>query len=403
MDSTHVHNARSQVLLSLVAQGLVETARLQTASMLGDRSQYVGMSDIGRAMDCQRAAVGQKLFGGCEHNVSLREPELSKMLGRQLRLQRGHWFEAGVARVFRNLRMPVIEQLEIQYNHGHVPIRAHLDFTFVVSNGQPTVRILELKSCEQIPSTLYSSYETQVYGQVGLIKSLWNQPVFGLREANGRVSCQGLSFAELCRDQLGITMPTRAEDVDIEAWVLCLGMSDAKVYGPYRANDDLLRFCLTTAQNLWDTFSDMRDNGGDFSDLPIAQGFHALCSWCDFNANCPKFQGLDQPQWEDTLTHLAVLKADRDNLEAQIAHVEDGLKTGYRLSKAASAWIEAGRHRFRLSPQAGRRTLNKETLRLELSIALGEDAADSLIARCESEGRPFERLIIQQINGAKEL
>lgn len=191
--------------------------------------------------------------------------------------------------------------------------------------------------------------------------------------------------------------------VDIEAWVLCLSMSEAKVFGPYLNDKSMLGLCLQTAEDLWSFTENARTNGGDIFDLPTAKGFHALCSWCDFNANCPKFQGVDQPQWDDALTHLAALKADRDDLEAQIVEVEDGLKTGCRLSTVGSAWIEAGRYRFRLSSQAGRRTLNKGTLRLELSIALGEDAADSLIARCESEGRSFERLIIQKINGAKEL
>lgn len=70
------------------------------------------MSDIGRALECPRAAVGRKLF--TNGNDLVHQHDLPSLLVRQLRLQRGHWFEAGIASVFRQQRLPVIEQLEIK-------------------------------------------------------------------------------------------------------------------------------------------------------------------------------------------------------------------------------------------------------------------------------------------------
>ena len=61
--SAQPHESRAQGLMALLAKGLVETSIQRTASSLGDRSRYVGMSDIGRALECPRAAVGNKLFG----------------------------------------------------------------------------------------------------------------------------------------------------------------------------------------------------------------------------------------------------------------------------------------------------------------------------------------------------
>ena len=61
--SAQTHESRAQGLMALLAKGLVESSAKRTASSLGDRSQYVGMSDIGRALECPRAAVGNKLFG----------------------------------------------------------------------------------------------------------------------------------------------------------------------------------------------------------------------------------------------------------------------------------------------------------------------------------------------------
>jgi hypothetical protein len=164
----------------------------------------------------------------------------------------------------------------------------------------------------------------------------------------------------------------------------------------------MLALCRKTAEDLWNNVEASREKGADLDDLPTAQGFHPLCSWCEFNADCPKFDGFDQPQWRDTLDWLKVLKARQGELEVEISEIEEGLKTAYALSDVGGAWINAGRHRFRVSAQNGRRTLNKEQLRLELSLVLGEDDADGLIARCESEGKPFDRLMINKINGKKE-
>jgi hypothetical protein len=381
--------------MALLAKGLVDSSEQRTASSLGDRSRYIGMSDIGRALECPRAAVGRKLLG---NDDLVHQHDLPSQLSRQLRLQRGHWFEAGIAEVFRHQRLPVIEQLEIKTSLHGVPIKAHLDFVFASAVGQPTVRILELKSCENIPSTLYSSYETQVYGQVGLLHALWDQPVFGIYGEANRQGCSGLTFPQICREMFGIEMPADPLLVDIEAWVLCLSMSDAKAFGPYLPDDTMLGLCLKTAEELWNYFDASKVNGPDLDDLPTAQGFHPLCSWCEFNADCPKFDGVDQSQWSDSLDRLKDLKTRQGELDTEIAEIEEGLRTAYALSDVGGAWINAGSHRFRVSAQNGRRTLNKEKLRLELLAVLGEEKADAIIARCESEGKPFDRLNISKIN-----
>jgi len=395
-DPVQTQADRAQGLMSLLARGLVESSAQRTLSSLGDRNQYIGMSDIGRALECPRAAVGRKLFAN--GNDLVHQHDLPSLLARQLRLQRGHWFEGGIASVFRQQRLPVIEQLEIATSHHGVPIRAHLDFVFSSSVGQPTVRILELKSCENIPSTLYSSYETQVYGQVGLLHSLWGQPAFGVHGEADRQGGSGLTFPQICREKFGVEMPVHPSEVDIEAWVLCLSMSDAKAFGPYLPGDTMLSLCLNKAEELWLKFDASKVSGGGLDGLATAQGFHPLCSWCEFNADCPKFDGLDQPQWSDTLDLLTDLKARQHELEVEISEIEEGLRSAYVLSDVGGSWINAGNHRFRVSPQSGRRTLNKEQLRLELMAVLGEGKADTIIAKCESEGKPFDRLTVSRIN-----
>lgn len=395
-DPVQAQADRAQGLMALLARGLLDSSALRTLASLGDRSRYIGMSDIGRALECPRAAVGRKLFGNGDDLAH--QHDLPSLLARQLRLQRGHWFEAGIAQVFRQQGLPMIEQLEITTSCHGVPIRAHLDFVFGSAVGQPTVRILELKSCEQIPSTLYSSYETQVYGQVGLLHALWDQPAFGVHGEADSEEGSGFTFPQVCRERFGIEMPSHPSEVDIEAWVLCVSMFDAKAFGPYLPDDTMLALCLNKAEELWLKFDASKESEAGLDGLTTVQGFHPLCSWCEFNADCPKFDGVDQPQWNDTLDRLKDLKARQDELEVEISEIEEGLRTAYALSDIGGAWINAGRHRFRVSAQNGRRTLNKEQLRLELSTALGEEKADAIIARCELEGNPFDRLTVSRIN-----
>jgi hypothetical protein len=146
----------------------------------------------------------------------------------------------------------------------------------------------------------------------------------------------------------------------------------------------------------------LKVTGEGLDGLATAQGFHPLCSWCEFNADCPKFDGVDQSQWSDSLDRLKDLKTRQGELDTEIAEIEEGLRTAYALSDVGGSWINAGMHRFRVSAQNGRRTLNKEQLRLELSAVLGEEEADAIIARCESEGKSFDRLLVNKINKRKE-
>ena len=49
-------------LCSLLKQGLQASSHARTTLSLGDRSKYVGLSDIGKAADCLRTAVAGKVY-----------------------------------------------------------------------------------------------------------------------------------------------------------------------------------------------------------------------------------------------------------------------------------------------------------------------------------------------------
>ena len=60
MDETN-RNTGAEGLLEVLRCGLKRDAERRTAILLGDRSRYVGLSDIAKMLDCPRAALAAKL------------------------------------------------------------------------------------------------------------------------------------------------------------------------------------------------------------------------------------------------------------------------------------------------------------------------------------------------------
>lgn len=173
---------REKALLEVIRQGFLVSSRSQTHAMLGDRTSYVGMSDVGKYLECPRAAVASRIFPEPENLDSL------------LPLQRGHWFEQGIGEGLSALGLRVLPQLEIDWIYKDTPIRAHLDFTLVWDSPRKAVRILEVKSTENIPTEPYPSHLIQVKGQTSLLAALWHHPVFSVRSTSGEQICHARTF-----------------------------------------------------------------------------------------------------------------------------------------------------------------------------------------------------------------
>ena len=389
----HTPSDKANGLLALLHKGLHLHAERTTALALGDRSTYVGLSDIGRALECPRAALLNKI-----------SPRPQASLHKLLTLQRGHWFEYGIGRALAAHNLHILPQLELAFIHNGVPIKAHLDFTLVWDKPRLAVRILELKTTGHLPETLYASYETQLYGQASFLAGFWNMPVFSLRDENGTILHRNKTMPQLCKAHFGLVLTAEPTAVDMGAWVLCLSMSDAKAFGPYLSNAAMRDLCLNTAETLWQHKQAVENGQIDINAVPHATGFHALCASCDWNADCPKFHdGEYQPEWQPELNRLAQFKNSRSVLDAEIEALESGLKDAYALSTMQGGWINTGSHRFRVTSSNGRRTLDREALRSELTEIfhfekLDEIDVDALLKRCEQEGRAFSRLVINEIN-----
>ena len=371
-------------LLEILRYGLERNAEQQTAIQLGDRSLYVGMSDIAKMLDCPRAALAAKLCTTEHRNTA-------EALKHQLLLQRGHWFEKGVRQALMGYGFFPLSQLEIEIRYGEVPIKAHLDFTLVADQPQPTVRILEVKSTVRLPTTLSESYAMQIGGQTALLKAYWNLPAFNLVQDTGEV-LHHRTFPEMCNECLGVSLPD-ASACDIQGWVLCLSMCDAKAFGPFFPEDTDITRCLDMASEFWETMIALRDNLLNLNTIQTVQGLSPLCPSCLWRKDCPHFKGSSHPEWEDTLEQFMSLKTQKKSIEAEIGELESRLKVAYQLSHTVKGeWINTGNHMFRVIPQNGRVTLDRKRLNEELETLLGEQKAQMLMARCEKQGAPFERL-----------
>ena len=382
---------RTEGLRALIRQGLQAVAHKDTLAHLGDRSSYVGMSDIGQHWECPRAALARKVL------------PTTNSLERLLTLQRGHWFESGVGQALASLGLYVLPQLEINWQHQGVPIKAHLDFVLVWGAPVNAIRILEVKSTDKLPDTPHDSHLLQLHGQIGLLVKAWNKPVFSLRAEDGTILHEKMTFTQLCRAQLGLQLPKQAEKLSIEAWLLCLSMKDVTTFGPYTFNQAMLDTALDHAVQLWGDLTAHRAGNLSLSQVTCAQGFYPICSYCEYNGDCPKFpQGVHMPQWEPALEKLAALKEQRTALDSEIKEMETVLKLVHRQAGTRD-WVDTGNYRFRMSVTAGRTTLDKDALREELTEIfhaehLGDIDVNALLARCERTGSPFEKLSISPIN-----
>lgn len=379
-----------QKILSLLTQGLAVCSQNHTAATLGDRSRYVGMSDIGKAADCLRAAVAGKVYPSeaqTADNLAGRDAFL-----RNLRMRRGHWFESGVVEAFRLAGTPVLHQMSIHTRRNHIPVIAHLDFVFITGGETPHVQVVEMKSCEHIPDSAYAAHEIQLSGQIGILKALWNRPAFMIQPGPLH------TFPELVRHACNIALPEKSENVVIDGAILMLSMNDVRVFGPYTPNKIMLDVCLGLAASIWKSAELVRGGKLDLNLVTTAKGWHPLCDYCQWNADCPRFDGLTVPEVEQELLALQALKDEKDAAVARVQNAEEKMKRLFQGLSPGKDWVNAVTRRFRVGTCDGRRTLDKDRLLAAMAIRLPIAEAEAVIQAGYKTGEPFERLHVSPIN-----
>ena len=136
-------------LLSYIRKGIQKWAKQNTQDTLGDRSKYIGASDI----------------GGCPFKtvMSKKNPPVNS-LEQELIFFRGHIAEEFVSRGLTGLKIE--EQVEAVSELNNFPLKAHLDR---LVKGKSRDVIIEVKSTSAPLFEPYESWVLQVTYQMGLM------------------------------------------------------------------------------------------------------------------------------------------------------------------------------------------------------------------------------------------
>jgi hypothetical protein len=137
-------------LQTFLEKALKEKNRL-SSQHLGDRSTYIGASDIG---GCPRKAV-QTRTRPVEHDAAT-----------LLKFARGHAAEDLIHGIFQAGGLTPLREMEIR--HPKYPdLLCHIDFLFKAKSGR--LHVVELKTTNGLPETPYGSWVDQLHFQMGLL------------------------------------------------------------------------------------------------------------------------------------------------------------------------------------------------------------------------------------------
>lgn len=244
---------------------------------LGDRSQYIGASDIA---GCPRKAVLSRQHP-VEHSVTT-----------QLRFAWGHLSQELFARLFTTGGLRFEEEVEIK--HPHNPrIRCHIDFLFKGKEGR--YHVVEKKATKEIPSEPYQSWVDQLQFQMGMLKRF--HPEARNAEIGGSVLA---------------AMPLPKEDFRKL-------VSGVKEFNSYTPNDIVFEHLMKKANHILAAIDGKEEARCEPS---------LICGVCPHNSSCPSrsFPELEIPQ--DVIkvakTYLE-LNEQRKRIEADLDALKEDL------------------------------------------------------------------------------
>lgn len=143
-------NSRLAQFEAFIASNLPKALKQMSKESLGDRSKYVGSSDIGA---CLRKAYLDK--------ISDTEYDLATLI----RFQRGHLSEGIVETMLYGLRLK--KQAEYNYTFEGFELKSHIDF--LLEDKKECV-VVEAKSVNSEVNEAYPSWVLQVQYQLHLLK-----------------------------------------------------------------------------------------------------------------------------------------------------------------------------------------------------------------------------------------
>jgi hypothetical protein len=183
-------------------------------SDLGDRTTYVGSSDVG---GCIRKSVLSKRYPPTHDLATL------------IRFQRGHLAETIIKQSLDTSNVSYQYQLEVC--HPDAPLKSHVDFVFFKPQE---AAILEVKSVSQIPEDPYEGWVMQLNFQLGLLAM-------------------------------------NKTDAHVRGAILALDLNtgETKMFNGYNMDPVLFGGLVTKAETIWDYMNTEADQD---QDIPIEKG-----------------------------------------------------------------------------------------------------------------------------------
>jgi len=263
--------------LMLTLQSALQLLASQEAEeTLGDRSSYLGASDIGA---CPRKTILSKLQSPETDLVTL------------LRQRRGHMAEELLAHAFVTAGFTNFQrQTEVRYT-GDVPVMAHLDFVFI-SEARKTMAVLEVKAPEHIPEHPYGAWETQLYLQMGLLAD---------------------SFPDYSVEKGAIL-------------AVNFGAQGIRLFGGYTPQNTIYHGLLDRAATIWNQYQAYNT---DSLAIPSMEA-GPLCGYCPFVRDCPKFEAEEVRELTESVEILLELQHQQKELDTEI-----GMRKGNLLAIAS--------------------------------------------------------------------
>jgi len=248
---------------TLLLTSLQTLGKQHTQETLGDRSSYLGASDIG---NCPRKVIFEKLIPS-DHDLAT-----------LLRFQRGHMAEDIVANALIAAGYANFDRQVEVIASGTTPVKVHIDFVFTTNNPKLKA-ILEIKSVSSIPDVPYASWESQLYMQMGALKEQF-------------------------------------PDYQIKAAVLAIDLGSGEVgfFNGYTPEDTMYAGLLGRASKIWTDYQFMAIG----HPVQPATEPSNLCGYCNHLTTCPRFVAEEVPELEEAVTELQRLQEEAKSLEAQI-------------------------------------------------------------------------------------
>jgi len=264
---------------------------------LGDRSTYVGASDVG---GCPRKVVLSKLA----------EPQYD--LATLIRFARGHLAEHLLYLAFRGSTTLPKWNYQKEVVHETRPFKAHVDFDF---ETRDTLAILEVKCVSTIPKEPYESWIQQLHFQMGLLK-----------DANPKKAVRGAIF--------------------------CISLNE----GQTRLFDGF-RYCRELYQGLLQKASHIRECMKNPALEPETEK-GPLCAWCLYRPGCPVYdinESIPEMPLDDELEQYLGLKETEKDLKGEIERLALLLKAAIENGNPAGDRIRIGKNLVRRSDRKSTR------------------------------------------------